>query len=168
MRTSASRPTAGWRRSAIPSAVEDLRTEWLDRYGPLPREAEALVAVGRLRAECVRTGVTEVTASVTRPGAGGPGRTGEAVARLAPIRLRASARVRLGRLHPRAIVKEEVDQVIVPLSAGPDLADRIATLLRELVPSEPGNGATPDPDAVAVAAAKTLAAGFGPRRAPSI
>jgi len=31
---------------------------------------------------------------------GGPGRTGEAVARLAPIRLRASARVRLGRLHP--------------------------------------------------------------------
>ena len=45
-----------------PAAVEDLRTEWLDRYGPLPPEAEALVAVGRLRAECVRTGVSEVTA----------------------------------------------------------------------------------------------------------
>ena len=151
-----------------PAAVEDLRSEWLDRYGPLPREAEALVAVGRLRAECVRTGVTEVTASVVRPGAGGPGRTGEAVARLAPIRLRASARVRLGRLHPRAIVKEEVDQIIVPLPAGPDLADRIATLLHELVPVEPGNGAAPDPDAVAVAQANSLAAGFAPRRAPSI
>jgi transcription-repair coupling factor (superfamily II helicase) len=151
-----------------PAAVEDLRTEWLDRYGPLPREAEALVAVGRLRAECVRTGVTEVTAPVTRPGAGGPGRSGEAVARLAPIRLRASARVRLGRLHPRAIVKEEVDQIIVPLPAGPDLADRLATLLRELVPAEPGGGERPDPDAAAVAAAETLAAGNGARRAPSI
>ncbi|MGD0440338.1 MAG: transcription-repair coupling factor [Acidimicrobiales bacterium] len=149
-------------------AVEDLRAEWLDRYGPLPREAEALVAVGRLRAECVRTGVTEVTASVTRPGGGGPGRTGEAVARLSPVRLRASARVRLGRLHPRAIVKEEVDQIIVPVAAGPDLADRLATLLRELVPAEAGDGARPDPDAAALAAAETLAAGFGHRRAPSI
>ena len=76
-----------------PAAVEDLRTEWLDRYGPLPEQAEALVAVGRLRAECVRTGVSEVTASVARPGAGGPGRPGEAVVRLSPLRLRASARV---------------------------------------------------------------------------
>ena len=151
-----------------PAAVEDLRTEWLDRYGPLPREAEALVAVGRLRAECVRTGVTEVTASVARPGAGGPGRTGEAVARLAPIRLRASARVRLGRLHPRAIVKEEVDQIIVPVPVGPDLADRLATLLRELVPAEASDAARPDPDAAAAAAARTMAAGNGARRAPSI
>jgi len=150
------------------AAVEDLRAEWLDRYGPLPREAEALVAVGRLRAECFRTGVTEVTASVTRPGGGGPGRTGEAVARLSPIRLRASARVRLGRLHPRAIVKEDVDQIIVPLAAGPDIADRLATLLRELVPADPGDSARPDPDTAARAAAETIAAGFGPRRAPSI
>jgi transcription-repair coupling factor (superfamily II helicase) len=151
-----------------PGSVEDLRTEWLDRYGPLPEEAEALIAVGRLRAECVRTGVTEVTASLTRPGAGGPGRTGEAVARLSPVHLRASARVRLGRLHPRAIVKEEVDQIIVPLSAGPDLADRLAVLLRELVPPEVTGGPGPDPDAAAVAAAEALAAGFAPPSAPTI
>ena len=151
-----------------PAAVEDLRSEWLDRYGPLPAEAEALVAVGRLRAECIRTGVTEVTASVVRPGASGPGRTGEAVARLAPVHLRASARVRLGRLHPRAIFKEDVDQIIVPLAAGPDLADRLAVLLRELVPLEPTDGVAADPDAAAVAAAKAVAAGFGPPRAPTI
>ena len=151
-----------------PVAVEDLRTEWLDRYGPLPGEAEALIAVGRLRAECVRTGVTEVTASVTRPGGGGPGRTGEAVARLSPIRLRASAWVRLGRLHPRAIVKEEISQIIVPLPSGSDLADRLAALLRELVPAERGDTAPADRDASAVAAAGALAAGFGDRRTPSI
>ncbi len=152
-----------------PAAVEDLRTEWLDRYGPLPPEAEALVAVGRLRAECVRTGVSEVTASITRPGAGGPGRTGEAVVRISPLRLRASSRVRLTRLHPRAIVKEEVDQIIVPLPSGLDLADRLAVLLRELVPAEPGESAAQaDPDAAAVAAAEAVAAGFGPRRTPTI
>jgi hypothetical protein len=76
--------------------------------------------------------------------------------------------VRLGRLHPRAIVKEEVDQIIVPLPAGPDLADRLATLLRELVPAGPADGARPDPDAAAVVAAEALAAGNGARRTPSI
>jgi transcription-repair coupling factor (superfamily II helicase) len=151
-----------------PAAVEDLRAEWLDRFGPLPPEAEALVAVGRLRAECVRAGVTEVTASIVRPGAGGPGRTGEAVVRIAPVHLRASARVRLTRLQPRAIVKDEVDQIIVPLPAGPDLAERLAVLLAELVPAEAGAGAAVDPDAVAVAAAEAVAAGFGRRRTPTI
>jgi len=149
-------------------AVEDLRTEWLDRFGPLPPQAEALVAVGRLRAECARTGVREVTASATRPGMGSPGRRGEVVARISPIRLRASARVRLGRLHPRAILKEEVDQLIVPVPAGPDLADRLAKLLREIVPGELSGGARTDPDAVALAAAEAIAAGSGLPRAPSI
>jgi hypothetical protein len=56
----------------------------------------------------------------------------------------------------------------VPLPPGPDLADRLAVLLRELVPAEPSDGTPPDPDAAAVAAAEALAAGFGPRRAPTI
>ena len=90
-----------------------LRTVACGGRGPRGRRAPQ----GRVSS---RTGVTEVTASVTRPGGGGPGRTGEAVgARLSPIRLRASTRVRLGRLHPRAIVKEEVDQIIVPLRRAP-------------------------------------------------
>jgi hypothetical protein len=76
--------------------------------------------------------------------------------------------VRLGRLHPRAIVKEEADQIIVPLAAGPDLAERLAVLLRELVPPDPAEGPPADPDAAAVAAAEAAAAGFAPRRAPTI
>jgi transcription-repair coupling factor (superfamily II helicase) len=117
--------------------VEDLRREWVDRYGPVPPEAEALLAVGRLRAECVRTGVTDVSAAAVRPGqAGSPGRAGEAVARLSPVRLPVSAQIRLGRLHPRAIWKEEAAQLIVPLPAGADLADRIVGLLADLLPAE--------------------------------
>jgi transcription-repair coupling factor (superfamily II helicase) len=117
-----------------PAAVEDIRAEWADRYGPLPRQAEALLAVGRLRAECVRTGVTEITAAAVKPGAGGPGRPGEVVARLSPVKLPVSSQVRLGRLHPRAILKADSAQLIVPLAAGDDLADRLVALLAELIP----------------------------------
>jgi transcription-repair coupling factor (superfamily II helicase) len=117
------------------AAVEDIRAEWVDRYGPPPNEAQALLAVGRLRAECVRTGVTEVTAAAARPGASGPGRLGEVVVRVSPVKLAVSAQVRLGRLHPRAILKEDAAQLIVPLVAGTDLADRIVALLGELLPA---------------------------------
>src|SRR5207247_926458 len=41
--------------------VDDIRDEWLDRYGPLPPPAEALLAVGRLRAAAAAVGVREVT-----------------------------------------------------------------------------------------------------------
>jgi transcription-repair coupling factor (superfamily II helicase) len=117
------------------AAVEDISAEWVDRYGPPPNEAQALLAVGRLRAECVRTGVTEVTAAAAKPGASGPGRLGEVVVRMSPVKLAVSAQVRLGRLHPRAILKEDTAQLIVPVAAGNDLADRIVGLLGELLPA---------------------------------
>jgi transcription-repair coupling factor (superfamily II helicase) len=118
-----------------PSDVDDLRREWVDRYGPIPETAAALLEVGSLRAECLRTGVTEVSAAPSRPGApGSPAKAGEVVARLSPLGLPLSAQVRLGRLHPRAIWKQEQAQLIVPLPAGEDLALRLVELLRELVP----------------------------------
>src|SRR5690606_35533823 len=40
--------------------VDDIRAEWEDRYGPLPKPAEALLMVGRLRAECHRLGITDL------------------------------------------------------------------------------------------------------------
>ncbi len=116
--------------------VDDISGEWLDRYGPLPAAAEALLSIARLRAECVRTGVREVSVVAWRPGSTGPGRAGEVVARLTPIRLRASAAVRLQRLAPRAVRKDDASQLVIPLKAGPDIAARLAELLRELVPDE--------------------------------
>jgi transcription-repair coupling factor (superfamily II helicase) len=119
-----------------PEAADDVAGEWLDRFGPPPAEAEALLAIGRLRAECARTGVTEVTGAPARPGAGGPGRPGEVVVRLSPVRLAVSGEVRLKRLHPRAILKPDGHQLIVPLPAGDDLAERVTALLRELLPAD--------------------------------
>jgi transcription-repair coupling factor (superfamily II helicase) len=115
-----------------PTEVEDIRTEWLDRYGPLPPPAEALLAVGRLRAECVRSGVREITVTPARRGAISGG---QAVARLAPLSLKASTQVGLRRRHPGAVYKEELEQVVVPLPAGVDVPGALVDLLGELVPA---------------------------------
>ena len=40
--------------------VDDIRTEWEDRYGPLPAPAESLLQVGYLRAECHRLGIRDL------------------------------------------------------------------------------------------------------------
>ncbi len=118
-------------------AVADIAAEWLDRYGVAPAEARALLAVGRLRVECLRTGVTEVTAAAARPGAGGLGRPGEVVARLSPVRLPLSGQVRLKRMNSRALWKEDTAQLIAPMPAGIDLADRLVAFLAELLPPPP-------------------------------
>src|SRR4029079_18815635 len=51
--------------------VDDIRTEWEDRYGPVPNPAVARLPAARLRAECHRTGIREVNVS-RGPGMGGP------------------------------------------------------------------------------------------------
>jgi transcription-repair coupling factor (superfamily II helicase) len=109
--------------------VADIRAEWEDRFGPPPPPAEGLLEVAALRVQCLRTGVREVSGAAARPGTGRRG----VVARLSPLELPASARVRLRRLHPDAVYKEEPRQLQVPLGAG-DIAGQLAELLRQLVP----------------------------------
>ncbi|MGI8683994.1 MAG: transcription-repair coupling factor, partial [Acidimicrobiales bacterium] len=102
--------------------VDDIRDEWLDRYGPLPPPAEALLAVGRLRAECARTGVREVNVS-------------RDVVRLAPLALRTSQTIRLRRLFPKAVYKEDIAQLVVPLVRGAEPVEAVLALLATLVPA---------------------------------
>jgi transcription-repair coupling factor (superfamily II helicase) len=117
--------------------VEDIRAEWLDRFGPLPPAAEGLLAVAGLRVECLRTGVREVSATAARPGqVASTGGRRRLVARLAPLALPASARVRLRRLRPDALYKEEVGQLTVPLGPDETPVEALAGLLAELVPAD--------------------------------
>jgi transcription-repair coupling factor (superfamily II helicase) len=119
--------------------VDDVRSEWLDRFGALPAAAEGLLAVAMLRVECLRTGVHEVSATPARPGqvSGGAGGTRRRlVARLSPLRLPASARVRLRRLRPEAVFKEDAGQLIVPLGGAEEPVEALTSLLRELVPAK--------------------------------
>ncbi|HXW35549.1 MAG TPA: transcription-repair coupling factor, partial [Acidimicrobiales bacterium] len=117
--------------------VDDIRAEWLDRFGPLPPPAEGLLAVAHLRAQCLRVGISEVSAAAARPGSS-MARLGKkiVVARMSPLRLAASARVRLRRKHPDAVYKEDTGQLVVPLAEAGDLADELAALIRDLVPQE--------------------------------
>ena len=120
--------------------VRDIEAEWLDRFGPLPDPARGLLAVARLRVQCVRTGVHEVSATPARPGQGtGPPGRRTLVARLSPLALPASARVRLRRLRPQATMKEDVHQLVVPLAPGESPVEAITELLVELVPPSRAN-----------------------------
>ncbi|HZU71442.1 MAG TPA: transcription-repair coupling factor [Acidimicrobiales bacterium] len=124
--------------------VDDIEAEWLDRFGPLPEPARAVLGVGRLRAECARTGVREVAVVKGRTG---PGLSPACTARISPLpSLLTSARMRLSRLYPKAVYKEDQSQLVVPL--GPkqaaDPAGAIIELLGELLPPE--DAPAPEPE----------------------
>ena len=103
--------------------VDDLRTEWEDRYGPVPAAAEALLMVGRLRAECHRIGLRDISLV-------------GAQARIAPIKLKTSETMRLRRVSRDAIYKEDQQQLVFPLKKTPDPATQLVGLLRDLIPAE--------------------------------
>jgi transcription-repair coupling factor (superfamily II helicase) len=119
-----------------PEEVRDIEAEWHDRFGPPPQPAKALLSVAALRAECLRLGFTEVTAVAYRAGAGGSGRPGEFTARFSPVKLLASETIRLGRLSPRAIYKDDVGQLIVPIAPNGNLPRALMSFLEELRPNE--------------------------------
>src|SRR4051812_13501123 len=113
--------------------VDDIGDEWIDRYGPLPEPAQALLAVGHLRAECARLGIREVAVAKPATGAGLVGW----VARVSPLELSTAARIRLQRRMPKAIYKEEIGQLVVPFPRDADQAVFLTDLFKELVPREP-------------------------------
>jgi transcription-repair coupling factor (superfamily II helicase) len=122
--------TAG--SSPGPEAVEAVRAEWEDRYGPLPVPVERLVAVARLKSLCVERGITEVVVA-RGPGMGGP----EHLARCSPVDLPLSRQTRVARLHRHARYKQGPRQLHLPLHTGtdvPDLATQLSELLVDLVP----------------------------------
>jgi len=119
--------------------VDDVAEEWGDRYGPLPAPAEGLLALGRLRVECLRTGVTDVTVVPARVGG-----ARQPVAKLSPLVLPASAQVRMRRLAPGSTYREDLEQLVLPLPALPDKgrpAELLRSLLVELVPPDPDEDA---------------------------
>ena len=103
--------------------VDDVRTEWLDRYGPIPPPAEALLGAARLRAECVRARATSISVQ-------------KGIARIDGLVLLESRKVRLRRLYPKAVVKDG-GEIAVPLGVSAEaVADVLVELLQELVPTE--------------------------------
>ncbi|MGP0030559.1 MAG: transcription-repair coupling factor [Acidimicrobiales bacterium] len=120
-----------YRRLASASSdadVEDIGAEWVDRYGPLPEAAGGLLALARLRTAAMSRGIREITQSPVRPSG-----SRQPVARITPVRLPASAQVRLRRLAPGASYKEDGAQLLVPIPPGERAADVVRQLLEDLV-----------------------------------
>ena len=123
-----------YRRLAAVSSmreVDDIRTEWEDRYGPVPPRAEALIVVGRLRALCLAVGITEI--SVTKgTGFGGPAWT----VKIGPVVLPASKVVRLERLYKGSSYRPEPKQLQLALPKKPDVAGQLLAALVDLLPAD--------------------------------
>ncbi|HEY2166453.1 MAG TPA: transcription-repair coupling factor [Jatrophihabitantaceae bacterium] len=86
-------------------AVDAVRAELLDRFGPLPDPVQNLLAVARFKVLCRKLGVTEVSLQ------------GQSV-RITPVQLRESAQLRLTRLYDRAVYKPAVATISVPRPKG--------------------------------------------------
>jgi transcription-repair coupling factor (superfamily II helicase) len=105
--------------------VEDILAEWVDRYGPPPPAAQALLDVARLRAECVRLGITAVSVQ-------------KHIARFEGLELRKSQEIRLKRIVPKASARD--GHVVVPLAGnkeiagGPSIVTGLLMLLNEIAP----------------------------------
>ncbi len=111
------------RLAAVTSAaeVDDVRTEWEDRYGPVPDAADALLNVGYLRAQCHRLGLRDVSIVGQQ-------------ARLAPVTLKVSEEMRLKRLQRDALFKQDARQLVVPIPRQGDPAAFLSAFLDQLIP----------------------------------
>jgi transcription-repair coupling factor (superfamily II helicase) len=116
--------------------IADVRTEWEDRFGPLPAPAQALLEVARLRVECLRLGITDIAVTPPRRGMG---RSERAAVKLSPITLPASAEIRLRRLAPGGTYQPDMHRLLMTMAMpddGHDFAPALVRLLSELVPAD--------------------------------
>ncbi len=83
------------------AAIEEVRVELVDRYGPVPEPVENLFEVASLRNLAREVGLAEVVSQ------------GKFV-RFGPVELPESASLRLRRLYPGAVLKPATRQILVP------------------------------------------------------
>ena len=76
-------------------AVDAVRLELLDRFGPMPIEVDNLLAVARFKVICRKFGITEVSLQ------------GQSV-RFSPVLLPESAQIRLQRSYDKTVYKAAV------------------------------------------------------------
>lgn len=101
--------------------VDDIGAEWMDRFGPLPEPAQALLVVGQLRAECHRIGIRELVVADRR-------------AKMLPISLKASEVMRLQRIAPGSTYNDAAKRVTIDLPRETDnTVAFLVEFLRELI-----------------------------------
>jgi transcription-repair coupling factor (superfamily II helicase) len=120
---------AAYRRiaeTATTAEVDDVAAELRDRFGKVPAPARTLLAVAHLRAELRSYGIRDVSIV--------PHELHGRVARLRPARLDATERARLRTQHPRALMAETTETLLLPVPEdhGLDLVTWLGETLRAL------------------------------------
>ncbi len=83
------------------AGITEVRDELVDRYGPLPESAEALLAVARFRLLARSKGITEIIMAGT-------------AVRFSPADLPDSKQLRLNRLYPGSQIRKAAGHVLIP------------------------------------------------------
>ena len=94
-----------------PQALAEVRSELVDRYGPIPEQLENLFAVADFRNAARAVGLADVTAQGK-------------VVRFAPVDLPESAQLRLKRLYPGTVLKPALRTILVPFPTTARLGGR--------------------------------------------
>lgn len=81
--------------------LDEVKDEWLDRYGKLPDSVAALLAVATFRLRCRELSIREVITQGSN-------------IRFSPVALPESRQLRLKRLYPGSVVKEADSLILVP------------------------------------------------------
>jgi transcription-repair coupling factor (superfamily II helicase) len=103
------------------SDVDDVVSEWVDRYGPLPENAESLIGVARLRVEALRVGIEDIVAMRRE-------------VKISPVRLTTIEEVRLQRLSRSAVVRGNALFLPVPTE---EPATALIDFFRTMWPPDP-------------------------------
>ena len=117
-------------RVATLSDVDDLEVELTDRFGGFPPCVKNFVGLVRLQARLMDIAVHELV--VTKK----VGSLGYEL-RVSPVELPRSRGVRLKRLYPRALVKENLKEIVVPLGTKVPSLETIETFCSEILFAEP-------------------------------
>lgn len=91
--------------------VDDVVSEWEDRFGPLPEEAGSLIQLARLRVAAIGAGLEEIVKLRNE-------------VRLGPVDLKPSQEVRLQRLKPGSVLRAGEGVIFIP-AAEPIVEDLI-------------------------------------------
>jgi transcription-repair coupling factor (superfamily II helicase) len=108
--------------------LDDLRDEWLDRYGPLPRPALGLLDLSELRLACIDSGVASVVVMPARVGI-----RSKPVVKIGPLELSLSQQMRLRRTYGSRAYDETSKELRIEVSPDEATPSALFGLLRELL-----------------------------------
>jgi transcription-repair coupling factor (superfamily II helicase) len=108
--------------------LDDLRNEWLDRYGALPRAGEGLLELAELRLTCLQLGVRSVVVLAAKVGV-----RSRPVVKLGPLDLSVSQQTRLRRLHGSRAYVEATKELRIEVDANDATPRALVDLLSQLV-----------------------------------